>query len=275
MNPGLYTDLTKPTADFIKKDFPESFKLETTHKNPYGSIVAITDIKEGGVVASIQPKIDFSKYIGKPSTGSFTIDTNGVKKGEFSIDNIVPGLKAIINGDSKQNFSTEFQFKKDKFAFTVFGHNNKSYITSLAFAINPTFTVGVQAEGNAKNTLKNVNATIVVRPRPDIFVTVVDRFMDKQILLSALYSATPKVAVAADVTVDLKASEKSPSFNIGTQYKIDTSSSIKAKVNNAKKVNVSYLFNAGSNAKFAFGWNLNTSNLKQGSTFGTAINVTL
>ncbi|KAN0039865.1 hypothetical protein ACTA71_007102 [Dictyostelium dimigraforme] len=275
MSQVLYNDLTKPTADFIKKDFPESHKVEATYKHKYGSIVAITDLKEGGVVASVQPKIDFTKYLGKNSNGSFTIDTNGVKKGEVSIEDLVPGLKTIINGDSKQNFSTEFQYKKDKVAFTVFGHNNKSYLTSLAFAINPTFTVGVQAEGNAKNTLKNVNATIIVRPRPDIFISVSNRFMDKQILLSTLYTVSPKLSVAADVTVDLKASDKSPSFNAGTLYKVDSQSSIKAKFNNTNKVNISYLYAANSNAKFAFGWNFNVANLKQGSTFGSSFNITL
>ncbi|KAM9972883.1 hypothetical protein ACTFIR_012253 [Dictyostelium discoideum] len=275
MNPGLYTDLTKPTADFFKKDFAETFKLETTFKGKYGSIVATTDIKDSGVVASIQPKADFTKYLGKVSNGNFTVDTNGVKKGEFTIENIIPGLKAVTNGDSTQNFSTEFQYKKDKIAFTLFGHNNKTFNTSLAFFINPTFSVGVQAEGNAKNTLKNVNATITIRPRPDVFVSIVDRFMDKKILLSTLYTATPKLSFVGDVTVDLKASEKAPSFNFGTQYKIDSASLLKAKVNDNRKVNISYIYNTTNNTKFVLGWNVNTKNFKQGNTFGATVNLTL
>ncbi|KAK5574749.1 hypothetical protein RB653_010002 [Dictyostelium firmibasis] len=275
MSQVLYNDLTKQTSDFIKKDFPESFKLESTLRHKYGSIVATTDIKEGGIVGTVQPKFDVSKFVNRNTNANLTIDTNGVKKGEITIENLVPGLKTIINGDAKQNVSTEVQYKKDKVALTVFGKNDKSYTTSISFAANNMFTFGIQADGNAKNTLKNVNATLLVKPRNDIIFTIVDRFMDKQLLFSGLYFATPKLTVGGDLTVDLKASDKSPSFNIGTAYKIDSVTFIKAKINNNKKANIAFTHTLNQNAKIGLGWNINAANLKQGNTFGAILNLTI
>ncbi|EGC28442.1 eukaryotic translation initiation factor 2 alpha [Dictyostelium purpureum] len=272
MNPAIYNDLTKPTADFIKKDFPETYKLEATLKHKIGSVVSTVDLSNGSVTGTLQPKFDLSSYVNKTSAANFTIDTKNLKKGEFNIEQLIPGLKTILTVDSKKLVQAEFQYKKDKVAITVVGKNDKSFNAGLVYAVSPLITLGVQ--GEHKGTFKAANATIVLKPRSDLFITIADKFMDQQISVSALYKASKKVTVGGDVSVNLKAGN-STAFNIGTQYTIDATQSIKAKFNNKNKINFAYLVALNPNAKASFGWNVDSKNIKENNTFGANLNITL
>jgi len=275
MNPGIYADLTKSTNDFIKKDFPETFKIEITQKNKFGSVVATNEVNKAGKwVGTINPKLTLNPHLKTPGTASVSLNTDAFNKGEITFDSLVPGLKTVLTVDSKKVFSTEFQYKKDKFAVTLLGKNDKSALASVALAINSMISVGVQTEYNfAKGNVKGVNATLVAKPRSDILVTLTDKYIDGLISVSTLYKPSAKLLVGGDATVDLKAPQASPAFNLGAQYFINDVSSLKFKVNDASKLGLAYLLTVNSNTKASASWNINGKDFKQGNSFGLNLTV--
>ncbi|KAF2069391.1 hypothetical protein CYY_009289, partial [Polysphondylium violaceum] len=239
------------------------------------SIVATNEVNKAGKwVGTINPKLTLNPHLKTPGTASVSLNTDAFNKGEITFDSLFPGLKTVLTVDSKKIFSTEFQYKKDKFAVTLLGKNDKSVLSSVSFAINSMFSVGVQTEYNfAKSSVKGVNATLVAKPRSDILITLTDKYIDGLLSVSTLYKPSAKVLVGGDVTVDLKAPQASPAFNLGAQYFINDASSLKFKINEASKLGLAYLITVNNNTKASASWNINGKDFKQGNSFGLNLTV--
>ncbi|KYQ93965.1 porin [Tieghemostelium lacteum] len=222
MSTPLYNDLAKPTADFIKKDFPDNFQFEGTAKHKYGSVVFTSNLKKD-FVGTVNPKFDIGKFVNKNGTVSISIDTNKFEKVETTIENLFPGLKSILTADSKK----------------------------LA-----------------------ANLTVVVKPRSDVFLTVADKLIDKTITLTSLYKPNSRVQVGGDVTVDLKALNKNPTFNLGAQYNINDASYLKVKINDASKAAFGYTLNYDSKTKISTAWAINTRDLSAAGAHTFGVNIT-
>lgn len=274
MSTPLYNDLAKPTADFIKKDFPDNFQFEGTAKHKYGSVVFTSNLKKD-FVGTVNPKFDIGKFVNKNGTVSISIDTNKFEKVETTIENLFPGLKSILTADSKKLVQLELQYKKDKFAFTLLGKLDKTVSTSGVFALNNKVSLGAQTEFNAESSsLKAANLTVVVKPRSDVFLTVADKLIDKTITLTSLYKPNSRVQVGGDVTVDLKALNKNPTFNLGAQYNINDASYLKVKINDASKAAFGYTLNYDSKTKISTAWAINTRDLSAAGAHTFGVNIT-
>eukprot|EP01133_Synstelium_polycarpum_P005255 gene5255-6082_t len=263
MSTALYNDLVKVPADLIKKDFPETQSIEVNNTNiaglPFNLTSTILRKADGSVVLTANPKLNLDSRF-KNAKLSLTGDSNQTGKGEITFEKLAPGLKAILTADTQKIVQAEFQYKINNLAFSTLVKSNKTLTQTAVIGYN-NFSVGVSANANAeKGELTGLDATFLYK-KDGLTVGFSPKNKGQSLMVTLYDKVNAKLALAADLTVDLKSPEKSPQFNIGSQYYVASNSFIKTKINQDLRVGVAYTVPINENIKLNAGLNINAKNL--------------
>ncbi|EGG23377.1 hypothetical protein DFA_05509 [Cavenderia fasciculata] len=258
-NPGVYADLVKTPSDLLKKEFPTTKQIEITDTIkgiPNTSVVGTVVQKENGNIQfSINPKTTLPGNL-KNGKVSLTGDSNKFLKGEVTFDALAPGLKAVFTGDSNKIVQADFQYKKDNFALTTILKSNKK-ITGTATVGLGKISLGLQTIFDAKtNKIDDAELSLVFK-KDGIIVGVSPKNKFQKLNITAFDKVSPRLAFAADLTVDLQSPDKNPAFTVGSQYFIDSKSFIKTKVNDSGRIGIGYTLPVNEYTKATVGFDIN------------------
>jgi len=280
-NPGLYKDLGKKASDLLSKEFPtEDKKVEWKGVTANGVTIETNLIQKGDgpLVGTIIPSYKYKEY-----GLNFTADINTKKdvKLETSVENqVVDGLKVILTGEAKgkENYitvATEYKHPRATFngsfdfgkqggqtlkANSVFGHNGFSLGFSTEYFMGQTSEVKNFSTTLAYKT-KEFEGTIFGRTAGD----------KNEIGGSYLHNVNSDLCVASEVAFDTSTPDSKPKLALGTQYKLNDDTILKAKFDTSGVLGLSAAQKLNRNATFTLGARVDTQKSNQ-ATFGFSMN---
>jgi hypothetical protein len=290
-HPGLFKDLGKRVSDLLTKEFPTEekkveFKGATINNVTVES--TLTQKPDGSILGTLTPSY---KY--KPYGTTLTAEVNTKKEGkvEAVVENqLADGLKLTLTGEArgKNNFatlSTEYKHEYATFTGSVdYGKPNGSLLKDSVVFGSQGFALGLSAEYLLGTTdaseLKTFNTTVSYT-KPDFDITAFGRLISEkeknEIGATYFQNVNSDVAVGAEVVFDTAHADSKPKLTFGTQYKLNTDTTVKAKFDTNGLLGLSYAQRFNKNSRFILGANVDTNNLsgKSSSTVGFTVALNL
>jgi len=289
--PVLFKDLNKRASDLITKEFPSDksenkveWKGETSSNMSFET--NLVQKNDGSVLATFIPKYKYKEW---GATLSAELKTNKSFKAEISVeDQITPGLKTTLTGEAKGEdlFATVgFEYKHEMLAFTGsvdYGQAHGSTLKSSAVVGAQGFSLGGFVDyffGTSDSQLKEFH-TVVGYSTDEFDVSGFGKLQNgdeqKNILgASYFHKVNGDLSVGTEVSFDTANSEAKPTLVLGTQYRLEADTTLKAKVDTVGKLGLSYQQKFSKNAKLTISSTIDTSNLgaKNSSTLGFALSL--
>ncbi|EFA76535.1 porin [Heterostelium album PN500] len=223
----------------------------------------ITFSHKSGALSS---KLTFSNSKIKPKTKKYNNNNNN------NYNNTQSNI--LSQADTSKLVQSEFQYKKDNLALTAILRSNKKILTSAVFGFS-NFALGLQANVNGeKQELEGLEATFLYK-REGLLLAVSPKNKGQSLVFSAYDRVNAKLAIAADLAVDLQSPEKNPQFTIGSQYYVDSKSFIKAKVNGQGRIGLGYTVPVNNNTKLSVAFNINGKDLSAEGKHNFGFNLVL
>ncbi|OZJ02329.1 hypothetical protein BZG36_04290 [Bifiguratus adelaidae] len=244
--PIPFSDIGKPTRDLLSKDFiTHGFKLEAKTTAPNGvsfKVAGIKDAKSGLILGDLETKWA-NKANGVTFTQAWTTANQLKAKVEFE-NNLAKGLKvdldtmfvpstgaknAIIKADYKQpsvhSVATLDVFKTQVAVDTVIGREG--------------FLAGAEVGYDVANGLVSRYNTALGYVGPDYTVNLHATNSLSMYTASYYHCVSPAIETGAKATWDTK-NNNVVGLEVGTRYRLDPDTAIKAKVNNFGVLAMSY-----------------------------------
>ncbi|KAJ1825198.1 Mitochondrial porin [Coemansia sp. RSA 2611] len=247
MIPPNYSDLCKPVNDLFSKDYPfGALKLEvktTTSNGVTFTVNGAQDIKSGAIISELK-----TKYADKVNGLTYTESWNtaNLVTGQVEVANkFAKGLKLELSGSSalnsaKRALRTKIDYQQDN----LFARVNVD-------ALNPSVTadVTVSREGALVGAefAYDLNSGAVTKTNstlgyagPDYTITVQGNNSLNLFQLAFYQRVTKSVEAGARAVYDYKNPEGGVSAELGTKYILDQDAYVKAKVDNAGRLGLSF-----------------------------------
>jgi len=288
-NPGTFSDLGKRSKDLLTKEFPSENKYAWKGTSATGVTIesSITQKKDGAFLGSL-----LEKYKHKDWNTTFSLDVNTKKelKVEEVTDDLlkVDGLKSTVTGYYKptETYGTiGLEYTRDYASVAASVDVGKPHGTTLkgsAVVGAQGFAVGVETEYfiGGESEMKNLT-TFLTYNAPDFEVAAFGRILnnndeDKNELgVRFFHKVNSDAQIAAEVVFDTANADVKPKLEIGGQYNLKADTTIKAKLDTAGKLGLSFLVKQNNNAKITFSstFDLNNPGGKNASTFGLTLNL--
>jgi len=292
-NPPLFKDLSKRATDLLTKEFPsEEKKFEWKGTTSNGVTIETNAVQKGDgpIVGTITPSYKYKEY-GMNFLGEF--NTNKDIKLETSVENqIVEGAKVILTGEQKgkDTFATlgvEYRHAKATLNGSVdFGKSKGNTIKASSVFGHSGFLLGLSAEyllGSDHQELRLFNTTVGYAT-PDYDLSVFGRIVgaekggqDKNEIGGTYYhNVREDLSFGAEVCYDISSSESKPKLAFGGSYKLQEDTTLKAKLDTAGVLGLSYSQKFNKNTKLTIGTKIDTGaqSGKSSTSMGFAINCT-
>jgi hypothetical protein len=268
-NPGLFKDLGKRASDLLTKEFPsEEKKVEWKGVTANGVTIETKFEQKGdAVIGTITPSYKLKEY-----GTNFLAEVNTKKdiKLETSVENqIVDGMKVTLTGEAKgkENFvtlNTEYKHPRATLngSFDFGKQNGQTVKANTVIGFNP-FNIGLSCEYALGQTseIKNFNTTLAYATK-EFDVTLFGRTSgDKNEIGGSFYqNVNSDLAVAAEAVFDTSTPDSKPKLALGSQYKLNDDTIVKAKFDTNGVINTSVGQRLNKNAKFTLGAKVDTKN---------------
>eukprot|EP00743_Colponemidia_sp_Colp-15_P000094 GILK01000109.1.p1 GENE.GILK01000109.1~~GILK01000109.1.p1 ORF type:complete len:288 (-),score=48.99 GILK01000109.1:270-1133(-) len=271
----LYKDLNKSLTDVLTEDyaFDKQFTLKVKTKTSNGlEYVAGGNITHSkAVVGNLQ-----TKY--KHGLSGLSLDVKGATDGkqtlEVKLADKVPGTTFIVGatqapGKAAFEGSVGVEYKHDlaRVKATVDLANGPTISTSLVSGRSGVL-VGADASYNTeKGQLTNYNGALGYNFGDNVFLLQTKTVGDKmagQLSASYFHLVNKGLRVGGDFGYTLHNNAKI--FTLGTQYTLDPTSAVKAKVDSEGKVCVHFQNKINSGVTFGLSTQLDATNFSNDST---------
>ncbi|KAJ1883217.1 Mitochondrial porin [Coemansia sp. RSA 486] len=247
MIPPNYSDICKPVNDLFSKDYPfGALKLEvktTTANGVSFTVNGAQDIKSGAIISELKTKYA-DKINGLTYTESW--NTANLITGQVEVANkFAKGLKVELVGSAglnsaKRGLRTKINYQQEN----IFARANVD-------ALNPGVTadVTVSREGAVvgaelaydlnSGAVTKTNSTIGYAG-PDYLITLQGNNSLNLFQLAFYQRVTKNVEAGARAVYDYKNPEGGVSAELATKYIVDNDAYVKAKVDNAGRLGLSF-----------------------------------
>jgi len=290
-NPPLFKDLGKRATDLLTKEFPsEEKKFEWKGTTSNGVTIETNAVQKADnpIVGTITPSYKYQEY-GLSFLGEF--NTNKDIKLETSIENqVVEGAKVTLTGEQKgkDTYATlggEYKHAKATLNGSVdFGKSKGNTIKASSVFGHNGWLLGLSTEyllGSDHQELRLFNTTIGYGAG-DYDLTVFGRIVggekgDRNEVGGTYYHNVKEgLSFGAEVVFDTTAAESKPKLAFGGSYKLQEDTTVKAKVDTAGVLGLSYAQKFSKNSKLTIGTKIDTgaTSGKSSTSMGFVINCT-
>ncbi|KAJ2899901.1 Mitochondrial porin [Coemansia aciculifera] len=247
MIPPNYSDLCKPVNDLFSKDYPfGALKLEvktTTANGVTFTVNGAQDIKSGAIISELK-----TKYADKVNGLTYTESWNtaNLVTGQVEIANkFAKGLKLELSGSSalssaKRALRSKIDYQQDN----LFARVN---IDALNPAVTADVTVSREGALVGAEIAYDLNSGAVTKTNstlgysgPDYMMTLQGNNSLNVFQLAFYQRVTKNVEAGARAVYDYKNPEGGVSAELGTKYILDQDAYVKAKVDNAGRLGLSF-----------------------------------
>ncbi|KAJ2020003.1 Mitochondrial porin [Coemansia sp. RSA 376] len=247
MIPPNYSDLCKPVNDLFSKDYPfGALKLEvktTTANGVTFTVNGAQDIKSGAIISELK-----TKYADKVNGLTYTESWNtaNLVTGQVEVANkFAKGLKLELSGSSalssaKRALRTKIDYQQDN----LFARVN---VDALNPAVTADVTVSREGALVGAEFAYDINSGAVTKTNstlgysgPDYQITLQGNNSLNLFQLAFYQRVTKSVEAGARAVYDYKNPEGGVSAELGTKYILDQDAYVKAKVDNAGRLGLSY-----------------------------------
>jgi hypothetical protein len=290
-HPGLFKDLNKRASDLLTKEFPSEkqenkveFKGETAQNVSWET--SLVQSKDGSVLGTFIPKYKWRPY---GTTFSAELKTTKDFKAEVAVeDQLAPGLKTTLSGESRNNEligTCGLEYKHELATVTAsvdYGSAAGSAVKASAVVGSQGFTLGGMVDyflGNTVESSVRELHTVAGYYTDEFDVSAFGKLLNEkdQNILGANYfhRVNSDVSVGTEVQFDTANTDTKPKLTFGGQFRLEQDSLIKAKVDTAGKVGLSFQQRFNKNSKLTISGTVDTNNLagKGASTFGMTLSL--
>ncbi|KAJ1648699.1 Mitochondrial porin [Coemansia erecta] len=247
MIPPNYSDICKPVNDLFSKDYPfGALKLEvktTTANGVSFTVNGAQDIKSGAIISELKTKYA-DKINGLTYTESW--NTANLITGQVEVANkFAKGLKIELVGSAglnsvKRGLRTKINYQQEN----IFARAN---IDALSPAVTADVTVGREGAIVGAELAYDLNSGAVSKTNstigyagPDYLITLQGNNSLNLFQLAFYQRVTKNVEAGARAVYDYKNPEGGVSAELATKYILDNDAYVKAKVDNAGRLGLSF-----------------------------------
>ncbi|KAJ1958934.1 Mitochondrial porin [Dipsacomyces acuminosporus] len=279
MIPPNYSDISKPVNDLFGKDYPfGAIKLEvkTTASNGVSFTVnGAQDLKSGAIISELK-----TKYADKANGLTFTESWNtaNLVTGQIEASNkFAKGLKLELSGSTALNAAKRALRSKINYQQeNLFARVN---VDALNPAVNADVTVSREGALLGAELAYDLNSGAVTKTNstlgyagPDYIVTLQGNNSFNLVQLAFYQRVTKAVEAGARAVYDFKNPEGGVSAELGTKYVLDQDAYVKAKVDNAGRLGLSFTQNLRPGVKVSLAGLFDTARLQENAhKLGAAI----
>ncbi|ORX66139.1 hypothetical protein DL89DRAFT_238443 [Linderina pennispora] len=247
MTPPSYSDITKPVNDLFGKDYPfGALKLEvktTTANGVSFTVNGAQDLKSGAIISELK-----TKYADKANGLTYTESWNTANLLTAQVEasnKFAKGLKLEVSGSSalnsaKRSLVSKINYQQDN----LFARVN---VNALAPAVNADVTVSREGALLGAELAYDLNSGAVTKTNstlgyagPDYLITLQGNNSFNLVQFAFYQRVTKSVEAGARAVYDFKNPEGGVSAELGTKYILDPTASVKAKVDNAGRLGLSF-----------------------------------
>jgi len=289
----FHKDIGKRVSDLLTKEFPsekQENKVEWKGKadNNVTFETSFLTKKDGSIVGTFVPKYEFKEY---GTTVSAELTTAREYKAEVAVkDQLTKGLKTTFTGQAKgdDQWSTiAFEYKQDYVALTgsvEYGKAAGSTVKGSAALGANGWAAGVSAEyfvGFTQDSdLKELNS-VLSYAGPAWDAAAFGRMKSlkddsvNELGLNYFHKVNRDLTVGAEVVFDTANAEAKPKLAFGGQYAFSDDTAVKAKLDTAGRLGLSWAQRYNKNAKIVLATTLDTNALgaKAASTLGFTLSL--
>jgi len=283
--PATFADLGKSAKDFFTKDHPvEKSKVEVTTNAANGAtfVSSVTRDSKGVLVGLLNPKFKYNRYGLNLNT---SIDTTQTWKVEASVqDQVTKGLKNTVvvqSGKVPLKLTTEFKNQRASVTSTI---EPLSHETTTAVVLSHEgFLLGGEVQANPSSgdsPVKQLSVTLGYK-NAEFEALTFARQKPGSLVCGASYfhTVSPSLSFASEFTSEKTQKDDSDTTTnklvLGSLYKLDDQTTVKAKVDATGAVGVSYIHQLTKATKVVLGATVNTNSLLGSSAEGHKIGLEL
>ncbi|KAJ1666674.1 Mitochondrial porin [Coemansia sp. RSA 1813] len=247
MIPPNYSDICKPVNDLFSKDYPfGALKLEvktTTANGVSFTVNGAQDLKSGAIISELK-----TKYADKVNGLTYTESWNtaNLVTGQVEVSNkFAKGLKLEVSGSSalssaKRALRSKINYQQEN----VFARVNIDALSPSATADVTVSRDGLLAGAELAYDLNSgavtkTNSTVGYAG-PDYLITLQGNNSLNLFQLAFYQRVTKNVEAGARAVYDYKNPEGGVSAELGSKYILDNDAYVKAKVDNAGRLGLSF-----------------------------------
>ncbi|KAJ1801737.1 Mitochondrial porin [Coemansia sp. RSA 2399] len=247
MIPPNYSDICKPVNDLFSKDYPfGALKLEvktTTANGVSFTVNGAQDLKSGAIISELK-----TKYADKVNGLTYTESWNtaNLVTGQVEVSNkFAKGLKLEVSGSSalssaKRTLRSKINYQQEN----VFARVNIDALSPSATADVTVNRDGLLAGAELAYDLNSgavtkTNSTVGYAG-PDYLITLQGNNSLNLFQLAFYQRVTKNVEAGARAVYDYKNPEGGVSAELGSKYILDNDAYVKAKVDNAGRLGLSF-----------------------------------
>jgi hypothetical protein len=284
-NPPLFKDLGKKINDLFNKDYPlNEKKLEWKGESQGVTIETNFSLKGENIIGTVTPKYKYGRY-GLNFLGE--VNTRKDLKAEVSADDVAPGLKATITGQSKGSevfgtVATEYKHEYATITTAVELGRPAGTTVRSSVVVSPgvkNLAVGASAEylvGTAEESdLKELNTTIHYSTRElelGLFGRMKNAESKHEVGANFYHQVNSASGVAGEMVFDAHHTDRKPKLMVGLHHKWSADAIIKSKFDTSGQLGFSYQQLFPNQAKLTVGTSVDVNNLSEKTTkFGVAL----
>lgn len=284
----FFKDSSKRYSDLLTKDFgADENKFKFTGKSGDVTFEATLLNKGESSTGTFAPKYEYKAW---KATFSGEVNTKKESKVEVSFKDPFPGLKATVTaqlGDKSSVGTGAIEYKKDLAAVTAsadFGNTDGSNLKASAnLQVWKSLSVGgsVHYLHGEKSVVKEIKAAATWNTDEyDVgafgAVTNKNGAEKTEIGVNYFHKINSDLVVGTEVALDPNSSDKKDTRMVfGTQYRVDDSTTVKAKVDVTGKVGLSYIQKFTKSSSFTLSASIDTNHFSNQNTsrFGVSVNL--
>ncbi|KAJ1834078.1 Mitochondrial porin [Coemansia sp. RSA 2706] len=270
MIPPNYSDICKPVNDLFSKDYPfGALKLEvktTTANGVSFTVNGAQDIKSGAIISELK-----TKYADKVNGLTYTESWNtaNLVTGQVEVANkFAKGLKLELSGSSalsstKRALRSKINYQQDN----LFARVN---LDALSPSVTADVTVSRDGALAGAELAYDLNSGAVTKTNstlgyagPDYTITVQGNNSLNLFQLAFYQRVTQSVEAGARAVYDYKNPEGGVSAELGTKYALDKDAYVKAKVDNAGRLGLSFTQTLRPGVKLSLAGLFDTTRLQE------------
>ena len=232
--PPKYVNIAKNSKDLFKKKFDYIHTLKTIHRSPNG-VVFESGVQAAGAPVRGYVKASAASVYGYTVEGEANTDASADTKATIKSSSLYPGLTVAATATSNKsglNYTGEVEFVHDAFTVTsevksdLSKHAAKVSVSAGYDGIAIGGIVATDLTNGAEVTDYNVGLEYI---QPTYVASLYTEQQAETATVSYYQRVSQQHAVAAAVKVNI-AGDKSAALTLGTDYVLDATTSVKAKV---------------------------------------------
>ncbi|MCL7037141.1 hypothetical protein MKW94_015797 [Papaver nudicaule] len=268
--PGLYTNIGKTVRDLLYKDYQSDQKFSVTTYTENGVAICSSGTKKGELfLADVNTQLKQ-----KNITADIKVDTNSKVSTIVTIDEPVPGVKAILSfiAPDQKSGKVELQYQHEHAGIaSSFGLTANPVVNFSGLFGNSQFAAGTDVSfDTASGNFVKYNAGLSVT-RPDLIATLAlnDKCDTLNVSYYQIVSSMSNAAFGAELSHSI--SRRENTLTVGAHHALDQQTAVKAKLNSFGMVNALIQHEFYPKSYFTISGEVDTNSIEKSAKIGLAL----